>query len=1000
MRCFYTFLFIISFVLAGFAQSSQSVVAGNDASVLESRYEGTSIKYTPIVSDVDSYSSISYTWKSIVEGVTTDLGSSASLEYNIPMIGETTGKLVDIFVDIKGEPKKSSVLPLDTTIHYVLYVYAKSNIEPSDYHSVLYVGDEVTLSFTQTGGKDGAWSYKWDSGVTTETYTFKPEKAGEHKVSVVVKNTLGNSDTQYDFSDTLVYTIKVWDKCSVKSGDLKVYRYSTQSVTFSPEVLGGDLIKWAYNWEVDGVSVSTSSSYTMQALSSPGETHIKLTLSNTPEGIKKEYNTEINYTLYSYTYPAAKENSYHSVLYVDDEVTLSFTETGGKDGAWSYNWSSGATTKNCSFKPTQAGEQKVTVVVKNTLGNSDTQYDFSDTLVYTIKVWDKCSVKSGDLKVYRYSTQSVTFSPEVLGGDLIKWAYNWEVDGVSVSTSSSYTMQALSSPGETHIKLTLSNTPEGIKKEYNTEINYTLYSYTYPAAKENSYHSVLYVDDEVTLSFTETGGKDGAWSYNWSSGATTKNCSFKPTQAGDQKVTVVVKNTLGNSDAQYDFSDTLVYTIKVWDKCSVSIEEPQGGFNGYEKDTCTYTPTISGGDSDKWTYEWYVDNVKVSDELSCSIPTPNVGSAENVILAVKLKVTNTPDGIYKPFVDFLQFNLTIWPHGGVEKLDVERIYYHGDNVTLAVKPRKGFPGGWLYQWTKQGDSKLLSFTESATVKVSNTSDRKQIVTYQVEWRNIIGNQIGSKGVDTINIEVYPEVKAPTFGYEGAVQMRDVDLVTITATLGQGGNPDGWSYAWNGDASTTDYSYTINSPIESDVKEKTMTTVSLHWVNKGPNGKIWEEGDLEQNIVVYNTPTAPELKLKGDGTSNIYIVDGMGMTEDELWENGYAFRFWDGDTFLAEVDDQRWYRFEDKLDNAMVQSVWYYDDDFVCTSDLVKVSSVQYVSSQKTEVSIYRINGDLVRRYTLEGEYTLNDICSELTSGFYIVHCVSDGVSNVNKIVIK
>jgi hypothetical protein len=228
----------------------------------------------------------------------------------------------------------------------------------------------------------------------------------------------------------------------------------------------------------------------------------------------------------------------------------------------------------------------------------------------------------------------------------------------------------------------------------------------------------------------------------------------------------------------------------------------------------------------------------------------------------------------------------------------------------------------------------------------------------------------------------------------------VDLVTITATLEQGGNPDGWSYAWNGGASTRDYSYTINSPIESDVKEKTMTTVSLHWVNKGPNGKIWEEGDLEQNIVVYNTPTAPELKLKGDGTSNIYIVDGMGMTEDELWENGYAFRFWDGDTFLAEVDDQRWYRFEDKLDNAMVQSVWYYDDDFVCTSDLVKVSSVQYVSFQKTEVSIYRINGDLVRRYTLEGEYTLNDICSELTSGFYIVHCVSDGVSNVNKIVIK
>lgn len=733
MRKYFTFFLMFCSSFVALAHNSVSASAGSEGGIEEHRYDGMTITYAPVVESAEVFSSVSYSWKSTIDGETIDLGNTTRLVYMIPSIGTTAGKLVDISVGITGTPKDTLTLPLDTTIHYMLYVYAQPTVLQNTYTDNLYVGDETTLSFSTEGGKIGAWTFTWDNaGGTNNSYIFKATAAGEYQVKVLVKNTLGNS---FDYTETLTYTIKVWNKCSI-----------TQ-----------------------------------------------------------------------HTYPKA--------LYVNDEVTLSFAHTGGKDNAWSYVWdNNGGNATSYKFKPTKAGDYQIKVLVKNTLGNATTEYDYSETLTYVIKVWNKCSV--------------------------------------------------------------------------------------------------------------ELGGEDGL------------NC-----------------------------------------------------FTGQK---LTYTPQVSGGDDSKWTYEWYVDGKKQNvPGPSCEIAAPEVPENEtSKEVMVTLKVSNTPDNIYIPYTQTLNTTLKVWPVGTVTKPQIERIYYHGDVAYLSVNTQGGYPNGWTYKWTQLGNSQFLGNTVSCPpITLTNTSTSIQQYIYQVEWKNAVENNVGSQGVDTICIDVYAQVVAPSLGKE-EIKMRDIETQTISAIVGTGGYPDGWSYEWIGAKTTSDFSCTIAPTISSNVKEEQLISIQLKWTNVGPNGKTWAEGVCKQDVHVYNTPASPVLKMKGNGSSNIFIVDEMGMTEEELWSNGYCFRFWDGSTLVEEVNAQRWHRYDHTPAKAWVQSIWYYEDGFICEGEAVTASTSFYSPSTIATVSIYRIDGEFVMQTAVDEIDTMENIYATLEAGLYIVKAVNNGIINTNKIVIR
>ena len=621
-------------------------------------------------------------------------------------------------------------------------------------------------------------------------------------------------------------------------------------------------------------------------------------------------------------------------------------------------------------------------------------------------MWPACEVIPNQAAIsYRYSGQSITYNPIVSGGDASKWSYSWKVDGNIVGSDASYTYTVPSHIGAavktSEIKVDLTNTPENIQSAYANSLTYALYCYDYPSVNALPYDAVLFVGQKTTLSLVTTGGKEGAWKYDWSIGGNADSCEFLATQAGDYTVTVTVKNLLGNDDTQYDYSTTLTYTIKVWPACEVKPGDNPNGNHCFEQQPYTFSPILIGGDSTKWTYEWYVNEQKVSTDKTYTYIAPDAQEEEKIVSNILLKLANAPDSISQPFLHQVNYQLVTWHMGSVSKQVSDREFYDGQTVEMSLNQHYGYPEGWTYKWTRQGDLTILSTRNLCQLLLGNTSEQMQKQIYQVEWQNAIAGNIGAQGVDTIILDVYPAISAPTFGNGDVIKIRDVDTLKVSLESGSGGNPSGWYYIWNDIDYTTDFSYDVYNPIDLSSKHTEHIFVEVYWQNRSPNGRqVWADGNAIQEVVVYNTPINPVLKSKGNGASNIFIVDELGMLEEELWNKEYNFRFWDGSTLVAEHNHQRWCRYDKTPQQAWAQSVWYYDDGFVCEGDIITASASYYIPSAKAAVSIYRIDGELVVQIAVDEIDTIENLYATLDAGIYIVKTESDGIVNTSKIVIR
>ena len=548
----------------------------------------------------------------------------------------------------------------------------------------------------------------------------------------------------------------------------------------------------------------------------------------------------------------------------------------------------------------------------------------------------------------------------------------------------------------------LTNAPENVQSVYKNTLTYNLYTYDYPKANTLTYDSVLFVGQKTTLALTTTGGKDGAWKYDWSLGGKQSSYEFIATQPGDYTVTVNVKNILGNTDTQYDYSTALTYKIKVWPACEVHPGDDPNGNNCFEEQAYEFAPILKGGDPTKWTYEWYVNDQLVSTQSRYAYTSPVITDANSTIQQIVLKVTNTPTNIQEPYTLQINYQLVIWRRGSITKYAPERELCHEHATTMYVNTLYGYPSGWSFTWSKEPESATLSTDSICSTILQNTTNQMQKQVFKVIWQNTINGYIGAQGVDTIVLDVYPVIHAPSLAYTNTLQMRDIDTLTLSLNAGKGGNPNGWYYTWDNGDSTIDSFYDIHHPLDSEYKESEQISVATHWQNRSPNGKhIWAEGELSQDVVVYNTPKTPILKVKGNGTSNIYLVDDFNMSEEELWAKEYYFRFWDGNSVVAEVNDQRWYRYNTTPTEPKVQSIWYYNDGFICESDMVCLVNSSSNLPCPSYVNIYRIYGEFVTSVpyeSLSGEFNLSTL--KLQTGIYILQYVGTNSSYTEKVIIK
>ena len=877
-------------------------------------------------------------------------------------------------------------------------------------------------------------------------------------------------------------------------GAQEEYRIENSKIDYSPIIEGESVltnISYVWNETINSSSkqLATTSTlnYTVPEVGSEQGTLVDIAvrvMGTSIDTLVNDLDTTIHYQIYVFKKPVVTQTSYDKALYSGDETTLTFTHTGGKSDAWSYEWSDGTINDSSIFKATQAAEYTVTVKVSNKLAESVEA--FTDTLTYSIKVYDACDVNDGGNTITsRFGGQSVTYTPQASGGDSNKWTYEWYVDGVKKDiTTASFKYDAPNDEKQSIIKVVVTNSPDNIKNVYSKELTYTMQSYKQPSVNTDAFDAVLFEGDNTTLSFTQSGGKGDGWSYEWSNGNTSKTYTYNATVDGNDTISVTVKNTLGMSDKSLDYSKTLNYVIKVWEKCNVEQGENAVAAR-YGTQKIMYAPKATGGDDTKWKYEWYVDGAKqtttfayfeytvpnsekqsiikvvatnspanikkaYSKELTYTLKSytqPEVkiaafdtklfvddqtklsfvqsgGKSDSWTYAWSDNVTTSKDYTFKAnqagertikvliknslgnvdkeldFDTTLIYNISAWTKGSVTKAAFKDIVYHGKSQTLSINTEGGYPDGWTCKWTKVGESTILSDELSWKLTPSNNTSGVQTQTYQVEWKNAIDNKVGAQGIETFKIDVYPKVVAPTFSYEH-LQMRDIESKEVEVTKGSGGNPNGWFYSWDGEQATNNFKHIFNQTINSTDKKVVEESLSLHWENRSPDGtEIWESNNLKLKVTIYNTPKQPVLKVKGNGTSNIYIIDDMGMTEDELWKKGYYFQFWDGVSLVSEVSDQRWCRYENTPHDAWAQSVWYYDDGFACASEPVKASNVQYVASPGSGITIYQLDGECVMHRIVDDMAIVESIYAGLNAGIYIVRIDCDGVSNTHKIVIR
>ena len=444
----------------------------------------------------------------------------------------------------------------------------------------------------------------------------------------------------------------------------------------------------------------------------------------------------------------------------------------------------------------------------------------------------------------------------------------------------------------------------------------------------------------------------------------------------------------------------MTYHIKVWPACEVEIEEKE--HECFEQQQYTFTPIVKGGDNNNWKYEWYHDNKKVGTLATYTITTDNISNSDSIVYNITLKLTNSPQHIKAPFTKQIDYKLIVWSKGNVLKQISERDIYSGNSMSIGVKRDGGNPKNWTFKWTKQGDMSVLSTTETCEDILENNTSQIKTIIYQVEWKHAIGNNIGLQGNDTIKLYVYPRVTAPSFGQDEVIQIRDIDTKKISLVSGLGGNPNGWNYMWAEDSYTTESVYDLYEPIDSEEKTTKTISIKMHWQNLSPNGEtVWAEGDAIQDVIIYNTPKTPILKCKGNGISNIYIIDGMDMTEDELWNKEYYFRFWDDDDLKSELSNQRWYRYETTPMKAWAQSIWYYDDGFVCEGLPAFAQKTTQSASTKAIVQIYRMSGEYIATINYDTENEQLDLSLlGLDVGLYVLRYEMNGEIYIEKIMVK
>lgn len=304
---------------------------------------------------------------------------------------------------------------------------------------------------------------------------------------------------------------------------------------------------------------------------------------------------------------------------------------------------------------------------------------------------------------------------------------------------------------------------------------------------------------------------------------------------------------------------------------------------------------------------------------------------------------------------------TTYVFTGANIFDIQKTPSASFKVSGTIKTIKGFTidyyshsGGFENGWTFTIDGKSPDNLNNPGKEPIEQSSKLAIV------NECNGVQWFKKEMDA-KVIIYPDPTVPAAESSSYNQCTPSETVILKVSKGDG-YLGSWKYQWydNGNkisgATGLETIFSANPSWSNGYsKEVDSHKIELEYTFTLDTGETLLKNTVPFTVNVYKKPTMPSrIVLKGNGTSHTYIALFDYLSDNDLRDYDFAFKFGDGEAEHETLN--RYFSFNATPGDPWVQTMWIYDDNFKTYSDVLYLDSssrgtTDITSLQSEEISI-------------------------------------------------
>lgn len=762
------------------------------------------------------------------------------------------------------------------------------------------------------GSRSGNLTASVSSGkISITPLRFGSLSAGDYQLSYNIICTY-TDDTSETLSGTAETGVRVMTQAS-SSVERTEYDavLSGNTVTLGPiSMAGGYSGGWQVQWSAGTPTGSGGVSCVYRSEASEYQINtVTATVTNSMAG-QELYREVYTFSIPTYGKPSARITGAPQAAYAGSQMSLHVSTTGGNPDGWSYSWigGDGSDSPDYTFAvPTPSSGSSIgTARVEVSNVSPEGASWFSDNIGVNYTVYDAPSVSFTQLASSIIEPgAAIPLSADAVGGQSGRWSYSWILDGQEVGTSSYYNYQAPQTDGVVVnvLRVTATNAASGVEASFEASREYRLIVMKGGGSSTGERtETATFSGSPVRLHVDSPDGQDG-WSYVWwipalveqegNLPSTTNELMFDREVAQTQTFEVCcrVSKVIDGQEIEINY----YFDVTVYPKPSAPLTfEPD--YSSYiEGEHITATLNSTGGDSNSWSYNWFLDAEMMPDHGRSYTFTATTAGRISKDADISAQAMNRPP-LLADGIDDMVTNRTVRkqvfqaPTFSVDK-DVYSVI-SGSSILLLTSADGC--NEWNFVWYDDGVRVSGEDGNGLEIRPVNAGNSMITKIYRVEAKCYVPNGDANRLIRSyeheFTVNVYP---ASTASWSGdypseLIAGTDVSMGVVLAD----GNPDNWSISWYVNDALQSYAtdYIFNRDVPGTY------TVKARLTNR-------TEPDMSFELShIYNVYAHPDL-VNPVYQENIYVYSGGGTVNFRQdvtggYPDGWAWRILENGNEIA------------------------------------------------------------------------------------------------------